>query len=1661
MTHRKAHRRFKDRDREKSSSSAKSGGNAQLEAASQGNLSKLKSLLKSGSFGVHWQDSKGKDALMHAAIGGQAAAAAVLLESNADPTHVDNDGSHALIHAVKNNSKPVIELLLSAGRNNPAFQNVINIQDEKSRTALHYAVISGGQSIIQMLLKERSLNLYLPNQDSRGGIVGLSYILWDEVASPRDDKKGKKRPKPQDIRDITKMLVDEVHRRKELGKLWGLLLESIPQKAGEDKWPSDLFGALPLTALLQETGNTMNDPDVLYSLVSEVSLRISQDRYPPQLSPVDIDVLLDITLDIGDGAGYSTLKKAIGIIEAIVCPMENVTTESEESPQECSETLRGAPSSTCGAARSKKSTSISECKASAELSYLIVVWRHVHVSHIKLSNISTFLTPGSEGAAAFKLLDNLYSELATELGNKTRLGTRILQQESDSPDVWSENLKSLIDLHSKVKLFIDTYGHLSGIELGSLEPLPVDSTIQCLQPQMSSEHLIVVLIHIIELLERDGMYLLHNLQYVDNTMENFILLTALSLWLLTQLGRKSVLGHQRLQTRLESMDSIWKSFFYCVGYLDDSINSDPCVYDRFAVLLFCMYHWMQASLIYRRLEQQSNDDISSIEKLISEGGENMRIPVRVEVTQSSKNSDKKTSTSGHDLLNEDSLINSEGHVQTTIQKHTAPLLELTRSCLRSESLVVDVSAGGSCQVQQISYLYPKILNNCDSSNQGGGSFKAVAAWARCKPRREEQVTMSNPTTVQLFCHTVINDSDSSLHERAIGIDAKIKWLAGWNVLRGCHEVLSTRSRNTSIWNKLHPIPSHQTMEPITEEFRVSEVVKTIGGVLQLLSSLPVNPEFLHFCSTRTYEINHGILKGRLEGSETARGTHSLEIFIKHPQLLPLVAPVIAKDWIRTKADHMGRQQLHKLQEAYFPPSESIQPVYWVVEDKGGKHKKHVEKKELELRGKPICKWSLIELEHFSVVSSLQMGFIGIASDVRSDSSSDVDEDGSSAGWRTLHDEPKHDESLDLPPAATTTTQTSWPPDRLFKSVRHEIFGPMDNPRYPWPPQLPLSGPTSLLVYLVIVSELCSVEPNDMATHYKGEFIIGTPSPCGNWVQQRSSVVLYPIKTSDESLALRQVSPLSYFYPPSISDVVYFMYDGNPISYITNISNWDQFRRELEKALDIQLGSGKTFKISGRISKRTTCSPRETDRAEPTIVEANNEYTWPPISSLEHPLRITRIDTVEETDENDVKEQHQSDNSSQWTTGSNSDPSPLYPSRALGIPLHSDVSAPSSSYSDYIGMALMVDRNDFFPSIIDSVILKSVSDGIEVEFIKEPGSGDGPNKEFFGLLASELFHSTKHQLFVPAMDGENRRALIINKERGETSATLKQYFACGKLLAYAMVNCYEVGGVELVRGYYKILLSHPVVLSDLKNIDTVVHASLQWILENPVTDDMDLTFTHTVLVNGRHREINLIDNGENISVTNSNKDLYVKKKIHAMHTAGIEPFLQALASGFWSEAPSTLCRYVLCSDDIAACFAGISEISSEEWEFYTSYETPKLAQCDVIKWFWEYVRTLSQEDKRVLLTFATGSSTLPAGGFAGLAEYNGDFNTSGKAFTIDIITQQTDTNGQPMCDSKLQMLLPSAQTCFNTLLLPNYNSYERLKERLGIAMRMGHKGYDEE
>ena len=93
-----------------------------------------------------------------------------------------------------------------------------------------------------------------------------------------------------------------------------------------------------------------------------------------------------------------------------------------------------------------------------------------------------------------------------------------------------------------------------------------------------------------------------------------------------------------------------------------------------------------------------------------------------------------------------------------------------------------------------------------------------------------------------------------------------------------------------------------------------------------------------------------------------------------------------------------------------------------------------------------------------------------------------------------------------------------------------------------------------------------------------------------------------------------------------------------------------------------------------------------------------------------------------------------------------------------------------------------------------------------------------------------------------------------------------------------------------------------------------------------------------------------------------------------------------------------------------------------------------AQSRVVRDFWSIVHNDLTVDQRIaLLGFVTGSSRMPLGGMKELR----------------VVIQRAGPDSAA---------LPSASTCFHTLLLPEYSSREKLRAKLLQALDLGLVGF---
>eukprot|EP00053_Salpingoeca_punica_P016233 m.152094 g.152094 ORF g.152094 m.152094 type:complete len:653 (+) comp16912_c0_seq1:114-2072(+) len=310
--------------------------------------------------------------------------------------------------------------------------------------------------------------------------------------------------------------------------------------------------------------------------------------------------------------------------------------------------------------------------------------------------------------------------------------------------------------------------------------------------------------------------------------------------------------------------------------------------------------------------------------------------------------------------------------------------------------------------------------------------------------------------------------------------------------------------------------------------------------------------------------------------------------------------------------------------------------------------------------------------------------------------------------------------------------------------------------------------------------------------------------------------------------------------------------------------------------------------------------------------------------------------------------------------------------------------------------------------------------LKIKFIGEEGIDEGGvQKEFFQLAIRDLF-DPKYGMFTY---NEDTRLHWFNPASLETPS---EFTLLGVLLALAIYNS-VILDLHFPMLVYKKLLGEPTRLQDLAELDPSLAHSLRSIAaaDKDTLEAMELTFTVPYEYFGEAREHELIPDGAKTAVTIDNKDQYVERYVDYVLNSSVKTQFDAFKKGFMNVMRETTMKY-LRPYELATLICGTKEYDFTALEESTRYDGGFSADHQVIKWFWKAANSLTAEEKKKLLFFSTGTDRVPVGGL-------------GKLQFI-IAKQGADSER-----------LPTAHTCFNVLLLPEYSSEEKLNTLLRKAL----------
>ncbi|KAL7068532.1 HECT domain-containing family protein [Cryptosporidium serpentis] len=349
-------------------------------------------------------------------------------------------------------------------------------------------------------------------------------------------------------------------------------------------------------------------------------------------------------------------------------------------------------------------------------------------------------------------------------------------------------------------------------------------------------------------------------------------------------------------------------------------------------------------------------------------------------------------------------------------------------------------------------------------------------------------------------------------------------------------------------------------------------------------------------------------------------------------------------------------------------------------------------------------------------------------------------------------------------------------------------------------------------------------------------------------------------------------------------------------------------------------------------------------------------------------------------------------------------------------------APSTLIEPFL--LLRIRRDSIIRDSMEQLSLQNnLKKQLKVTFIGEEGVDEGGvQKEFFQLLVQEIF-KVDFGMFIYY---ENTRLFWFNMASLESDG---EFELIGVILALAIYNGIILD-VHFPLAVYKKLLGFKTGIRDLYEIQPGYARSLISLLsitDSERFDDLCLTFSTTINNFGEFQIVALSPELYNADepVTIENVQIYIDCYIDWFFNKSIKRQFAAFYNGFHSICGGRALE-LFSPQELVQVICGSSKFDLDSLINATKYQDGYTKDSETVKYFWEVVREFDVGTQKKLLFFVTGSDRIPMKGL-------GDIN-----FII----------GRFGPDSNM---LPTAHTCFNYLLLPDYNNKEKLRKLLLISL----------
>ena len=311
---------------------------------------------------------------------------------------------------------------------------------------------------------------------------------------------------------------------------------------------------------------------------------------------------------------------------------------------------------------------------------------------------------------------------------------------------------------------------------------------------------------------------------------------------------------------------------------------------------------------------------------------------------------------------------------------------------------------------------------------------------------------------------------------------------------------------------------------------------------------------------------------------------------------------------------------------------------------------------------------------------------------------------------------------------------------------------------------------------------------------------------------------------------------------------------------------------------------------------------------------------------------------------------------------------------------------------------------------------------------------GLYREWFTILIEELEKKEKKLFERSECDEIN---YIFNKNLNENSDWSFRYFNfLGRLIAKSLIDNITIN-LSFNCLIYKLILGEQISFEDLKNIDTNLYTSLLS-MKNMKPEELDsMEIYYSIQYQNDEGQViteELIPGGNNKKVTDIND--YIEKRINHLVSKS-QILIYHIQEGLFNFIPKDILGTINSSEfELLVC--GQPFIDVNDWNKNSVYKGDYNKNHKLVKWFWDEVYKLSQDDLRKLLQFSTGTSRVPINGFKKLESNRGEI---AKFCLNSVFYNQNKKNNYIR-----------AHTCFNRLDVPIFPNQEELHEAIIFVIK---------